>query len=320
MKRFLLIISTVFITSLVQGQIADWENYNIQENGFIKDAMPTGQFSSGGVVLNNTYVNDPLYPYWTGWILSAGNDTDTPGFINEHSARPGEGADGSDNYAVTYVVGESIIKFDDYSIPRKFTAISITNNTYAYKSMLEGDQFAKRFGGEDGNDKDFFILTIKGYNDGVVMNDSIDFVLADYRFDNNDEDYILQDWEAIDVSKIGDADSLSLRLFSSDNSSFGMNTPAYICLDNITWQTVSNVSSIDDDGFYLVSNLITNSLSINAPEFTRYIIYNRNGRTVKHGSLIKGLNNLNLAELGTGLYFVKINNRNYSSKAFSIIK
>ena len=57
----------------------------------------------------------------------------------------------------------------------------ITNTTYAALSMLNGDGFAKKFGGDSGNDADWFLLSISGTNS--AQSNRVDFYLADYRFD-----------------------------------------------------------------------------------------------------------------------------------------
>ena len=61
----------------------------------------------------------------------------------------------------------------------------------------------------------------------------VDFYLADYRYADSSQDYIISAWEYIDLSSLGSVDELSFSLSSSDNGSFGMNTPNYFAIDNI---------------------------------------------------------------------------------------
>src|SRR5690606_13300086 len=110
--------------------------------------------------------------------------------------------------------------------------IIVTNSTYAYYSMKDGDAFAKKFGGVTGNDPDWFKLTIKMYFQGI-FNDSVDFYLADFRFTDNSQDYIVKDWQSINLSSYGSMDSLSFELSSSDIGMWGMNTPAFFCIGGI---------------------------------------------------------------------------------------
>ena len=92
--------------------------------------------------------------------------------------------------------------------------------------------FAKAFGGADGSDPDYFKLLVWGMAKGEAT-DSVEFYLADYRFDNAAEDYIIKTWQWVDLGSLGKVDSLMFGLESSDNGDWGMNTPAYFCLDNL---------------------------------------------------------------------------------------
>jgi hypothetical protein len=60
----------------------------------------------------------------------------------------------------------------------------------------------------------------------------VEFYLADFRFADNSQDYILDSWGFVDLSALGTVDFLEFDLSSSDNGAFGMNTPGYFALDN----------------------------------------------------------------------------------------
>lgn len=96
----------------------------------------------------------------------------------------------------------------------------VTNSTYAYRSMLNGDDYSKKF--EQG---DWFKLTITGYN-GNDVTGKVEFLLA------NGTD-IVKNWQQVDLSKLGTVTSMVFTLSSSDNSQWGMNTPSYFCLDQL---------------------------------------------------------------------------------------
>jgi len=98
--------------------------------------------------------------------------------------------------------------------------------------MLEGDYTATPFGGTSGDEPDWFKLTATGKNAGGETVGTLEFYLADYRFENNDDDYILNTWEWFDLSPLGTVASISFGLSSSKNNSGGMITPAYFCMDN----------------------------------------------------------------------------------------
>ncbi|MGI9445403.1 MAG: DUF4465 domain-containing protein [Rubripirellula sp.] len=196
-----------------------------------------GQFDAGGLVFNNEY--NPTYGSWGGWAYSNTTDVTTSGYLNQYSSFSGGGAVNSD----TYLVGNA---YPGFVVPRitrdpastgPFSTLDITNTTYAALSMYEGDSFgAKKFGGESGNDPDFFALTIEGLDANDVSIGTIEFLLADFTFDDQESDYILDSWTSVDLSSIGDATALTFSLLSSDIGTYGMNTPAYFALDNVKFE------------------------------------------------------------------------------------
>src|SRR5690606_7670037 len=103
----------------------------------------------------------------------------------------------------------------------------ITNTSYAYTVIRDGNNFSKKFGGATGNDPDWFVLHIVGKKNGTWLSDSVHFYLADFRFDDNNQDYIVGSWEWVDLSILGDADTLYFELRSSDAGLNGINTPTF---------------------------------------------------------------------------------------------
>ena len=170
--------------------------------------------------------------YWAGgFALSNMTDSVTSGFTNMYSAKAGSGYALSAQYAVAY--GNNYFSLSAGIID----SMRITNNTYAYNSMRDGDQFAKKFGGLSGNDPDYFRVVFKGYLSGNVKPDSVTFYLADYRFSDNTQDYLVRDWTAVSLATLGEVDSVTYRFESSDVGIFLINTPTYFCLDALEINT-----------------------------------------------------------------------------------
>ncbi|MBK1881469.1 DUF4465 domain-containing protein [Luteolibacter pohnpeiensis] len=207
-----------------EGLLASPETAYVGEDGM-------GGFSSEGAGFSNSYTAE--WGTWDGFAYSNQTDTTTADYTNDTSAYAGGGADGSSSYGVGYV-GYSTLPTVTYASAIDMTGQSVwvTNTTYAYLSMANGDLFAKQFGGASGDDADYFLLTITGYLEGVAVS-SVEFYLADYRFDDNSLDYIIDDWTEVDLSELGTVDELQFSLTSSDVGEFGMNTPAYFAIDNL---------------------------------------------------------------------------------------
>ena len=227
---FTCLFAVLYCLSFAQTT-STFEDFNLTQGEFLNDGGVDGGFQNGNIFFPNTF--DANYNFWTGWAISATTDTSTPGFENQFSSITGGGAEGSDTYAVGYSFSPSTLHLTDAAQGGGLEGLYITNGTYAYLSLLEGDGIAKKFGGETGDDPDYFLLTIRKYLDGNLSTESIEFYLADYRFEDNSQDYIVNEWTYVDLSTLGNADSLEFSLTSTDTGMFGMNTPAYYCVDNI---------------------------------------------------------------------------------------
>lgn len=200
--------------------------------------LATTTFTSGGATFNHSFTD------WGGgccqndWVYSNRTDTTTPGPANQFSGYAGGGALGSSNYAIA-LLGAPTVSFGG---PVAVSGAYFTNTTYAALSMLEGDDYGKKFGGASGNDADWFKLTIEGRDAGNALTGSVDFYLADYRFADNSLDYIVNDWTYVDLSSLGTVSSLSFSLASSDVGQWGINTPAYFAMDSLAVAAVPEPS------------------------------------------------------------------------------
>lgn len=306
MRYILLSLLFPLVHSLSSQVTASFENFNLPPDTFLNNAAPNDAFVSEPVALPNNY--NPQWMAWTGWAISNRTDTLTPGFINEYSAMAGSGANGTATYAVAYAFDGAIIRLLGPASGGTVLGLYVTNNAYAYYSMRDGDPFAKKFGGPTGNDPDFFLLTIKKYRNGVLGPDSVNFYLADYRFADNTRDYIIKDWTYVDLSSLGEVDSLLFTLTSSDVGVFGMNTPAYFCIDEVSIQpTVSQKEAIPALDFALWPNPASNDAHIRLPESAlaeapQVEVFDAAGRLL----LQTQEQHLSVATLSPGLYYVRV--------------
>lgn len=310
MQKAFTLFSFLFIFSGLSGQfIADFENFNIPSDSFLNGSNASGVFmDSTGIFLPNSY--NPDWDSWSGWALSNTRDVTTPGFTNQYSSISGDGANGSSNYATTFVLGESSLGWQSAAGPSlpDYQSIMVNNSTYAYLSMKDGDMFAKKFGGETGEDLDYFLLTIKGRNQGVLSQDSINFYLADFRFSDNSQDYIVNEWTEIDVSQFNDEYELVFTLSSSDNGQFGMNTPAYFCLDNVAFNLISSTKNLSEEiNLTIFPNPTTEFITFDWNEGNGHAqILDLQGRILNNAPLQEGKNRLNVSVLPKGVYFLQL--------------
>ena len=232
--------SILFLTALVllnltpyatHASVVGFEDLTLNPNTYWNGSSGVGSFTSGGVTFPNSY--DSYWGSWEGFAYSNVQDSTTPGWGNQYAARPGTGYNGSANYAIGYqpYVGNFEISLGGAS---NFVGrgLQVANTTYAALDMQNGSGFSKNFGGANGTDADWFRLTVRGLL-GSSETGAVDFYLADFRFANSADDYILSSWAFIDLTALGTVDKLRFALTSSDNGSYGMNTPGYVALDSI---------------------------------------------------------------------------------------
>jgi Domain of unknown function (DUF4465) len=242
---FLLAIACITLPSFVFGAVSDFEDLALSPESFYNGADGAGGFSSGGTFFSNNYNSD--FGAWDGFAYSNLTDNLTPGYENQYSAITGQGVNGSSNYAVGYV-GFTEPPTVTFPEPTVVTGLYVTNTTYAYFTMLLGDPFAKKFGGETGNDPDWFLLTITGRDGQGNALGTVEYYLADYRFQDHSKDYIVNQWKWVDLGALGQVTSLTFTLSSSDVGDFGMNTPAYFAIDSLNAPQPFPVASIRANG------------------------------------------------------------------------
>lgn len=223
-----------------QMNVSTFENFTLAPNSFYKDTNST-PFQDVALKFRHEQSKYGNTWYWTGGFSYTNKyDSSTAGSSNLYGVRPYLGYNNSSKYCIGQMNARIILK----SPYNQLDGFYVTNTTYAFKSMKYGDAFAKKFGGPTGNDPDFFKITVRAYKNGTLKTDSVEFYLADYRFNNNSMDYIIQTWQWVNTSSLGTADSVEIRMFSSDNGPYGMNTPAFFGIDNVTASVATGLTDI----------------------------------------------------------------------------
>ena len=264
-------------------------------------------------------------------------DDTTAGYTNHFSAITAGGMDASDtkgtNYGVAHVPNDwQGGTYDMLSVectldtPALISGFYVTNSTYAYLSMRDGDMLAKKFGGQTGNDPDYLKLLIWGTKENGSFTDTIDFYLADYRFEDNSEDYIIDNWRWVDLLKLGKVKKILFSLESSDVSAWGMNTPAYFCIDNLTVipaEIKVNVPASSDYTFTekmkVYPNPFNNEITILCNEGSIIYVYDMSGRIVMEEKADNNAVTLLTGWLNKGYYIVKITGKT-GVHSFKVIK
>ncbi len=289
-------------------QVSTFDDLVLAPESFWDGSDLSGGFRSGDAYFHNIYNTD--YALWFGFIYSNSTDVTTAGYTNGHSAITGKGYNGSANYAVaTDQIYVKLLNTGEEGT--SVTGFYATNVTYAALSMKEGDMFAKKFGGADGNDPDWFLLTIDGYLNNSKKSSSVEFYLADFRFEDNSKDYILDHWAWVDLSALGNVDSLTFSLSSSDNDEQWMNTPAYFAMDNFNDNLVTGIAKNTHHKVNLYPNPVRNNLTVELPSphtsSTTLAITDIHGTVVyQENGINENLITRNLGFLNNGLYVITL--------------
>lgn len=312
MKKIYVLTTALFIGANIQAQsIFDFENVTLSPESYDNGSGGLANFTDGSITLFNDY--NTSGGYWSGFSISNTTDVTTAGYGNQYSSFTGSGRN-SDNYAVFYYEGNITTTNNQIRIDGFY----ISNSTYAAISMRDGDGpggFAKQFGsvnGADGNPdgtngEDFFKVWVIGHDYNETVKDSVEFYLADYRFPNNNDDYIVDDWNYIDLSNFSFNTSKVTFRFESSDVSFGyVNTPTYFVLDDIQYSSTAEIKENTLSNVTIYPNPVNNVINIKG-EKGELNVLDINGRTI-HSSYHSELSVIDLSEINSGIYFVKVEN------------
>lgn len=328
MRKFLFFVSAVLALNgaMAQDEVlihtVDFEDLQLSPDSYYDGSDLAGSFESGDFKFQTNY--DTQYSMWTGFAYSNMTDVTTPGFTNQFSAIPGKGAENSEIYAVfTSSFTGDTLWFPDWGghntadYKTNLSGFSITNTTYAYLSMRDGDSFAKKFGSplnaagdDDGTEgKDFFYVTFIAHDKNDNVLEEFDVYLADFRDADASNHYILDTWKEIEHEFDEETAYLTFSFTSSDNGLYGMNTPGYFALDNLKYSDYSIVATNE----LSASNAVTvypnpaNDV-ITVENFNgEASIYSVDGLLIKTIDVIEN-QSIQISDLIPGMYFLNANN------------
>lgn len=237
------VVGKTAIRVLGDAVVATFDDNYIPEEGYFNGDNDEDVFYSGSYAFN---VSD-MDGWWYGYGMSSQTDTTFASLNDQYHSAAGGGYNGS-QFCIAFPSGATINVTNNID-GDIIKGAMITNSAYAYSSMMNGDSFAKKF-----TTGDWFKLTIVGtHADGTTSN--VEFYLADLRDSDTTKHYILNTWKWVDLSSLGEVKSLRFDLSSSDTGQWGMNTPAYVCIDNLG--TSRPVGDVNCDGFVTIADVTT---------------------------------------------------------------
>lgn len=309
-KMFLCVSLSLGLIYSSKSQVINFEDLSLPPDSFWNGSDFSGGFNSGiyASFPNNFVDYGGGVTAWDGFSYSNKLNDSLQDFNNMYSSYAGNQLVNSAIFGVSYnsinwttnAVVPTEIAFTVPAVPQ---SIFITNSAYTALTIKNGDAFSKKFGGVSGNDPDWFKLDIIGYNDSLVT-DTVHFYLADYRFSDSLQDYIVKEWTEINLSALGQITKLDFVLSSSDTGVYGMNTPAFFCFDNLNCNFITNVTENVNDLFNVYPNPTISKVYFNK-EVNNLKIYNLSGEIIY--SNYENVKSIDLTDVNSGIYFIKMN-------------
>jgi hypothetical protein len=219
--RGLVAVLLLGVCGLVKAQeIANFEDLALGAGSYWNGSDGSGGFASGSAWFSNNY--DTMYGSWDGFAYSNVSDTvDSDWETSQYNAITGGGQGGSANYAVGYAgwITPPTMVLDESAV---VSGLYVTNNNYAYYTMLNGGMF----GAEKFDADDWFLLTMTGKNEAGAVTGTVNFYLAE----GTD---IVNGWEYVSLASLGVVKSVEFRLDSSDKTGDWLDTPGYFVIDTV---------------------------------------------------------------------------------------
>ena len=212
--------------------VVSFENQKLNEDGFwMGDENATGTTDSwGGTTYNCSYIEQDMIfkttytkSDWGVSFMGFGISNSAHKEFSLDNITVGQfyinnNAYSGNQYAVVYGQNATLEVSKGAGVDIK--GLYFINTLYVVSSIWYGDSYAKKF--ETG---DFLKVTITADN-----GKSVDFYPVDFR----KEKTIVVDWTWLDLSSLGRVKSLTFTFDGTDKGEFGVNTPLYVCIDDLT--------------------------------------------------------------------------------------
>lgn len=228
--------------------IMDWDgNFMSMEN---EGSWPIGStvapsYMFGGIAVSDWAMTsnpssnpNPDKPFNADWWYSEYNQMSVYNTARTATGNQGgAGANGSNNFGVVFGYDDSYgyIKEASFDIPSMtLKSLKICNTAYTYGVIQNGNKWYEN-GVESGTavslveTKGYFNLIIKCYDGSGNLVKRIETPLADYR---NGKNICLTTWTTVPVNAANVA-KVQFGFWGSDVGNDGLNTPAYVAVDDI---------------------------------------------------------------------------------------
>lgn len=267
-------MKTLFFTALISGMltlcltsrltaqvVVDFEDVgsSLATDSSFRGQDLSGGFSSGGVTFNNQFGTFPGGDFWldnaysnqTSWnpldVFADGSDTV---LLQNPDGSANVGIDGSATWGVVTGTTARLAAPTGFG----FQTLNLHNTQTAGEIIANGNDFSRPFTATD-----VFSVTINELEEVVDEFGQTTFVVVDStdRIDLTVNGMPRQDWFEVDLTStsVAGASLIGFEFFSTDTGDFGINTPAFVAVDNIELVEVEEVVLGDVNGDGVVNFL-----------------------------------------------------------------
>ena len=117
-----------------------------------------------------------------------------------------------------------------------FNSVRVCNTTYGHLVMENGNAFTS---GSLSSQNGWFKVQFIGVNANNVKTGTVDFYLANFDSSlttiSGLDNEIREGWQEVDLTGLGNnVSTVVINFVGSDTGNYGLNTPAYCALDNLS--------------------------------------------------------------------------------------
>ncbi|MEG0038449.1 MAG: DUF4465 domain-containing protein [Bacteroides sp.] len=202
-------------------------------------------FYNGGIAISNWNIMSNPAGKTGDWWYSYLNQCSVYNTASVDAANQGAGHGNSNNFGIMYGYSDDfnasyMANAQFYFSPGTQYIIQkmhICNSSYTYGVMKYGNQFGASGSAVSLEEaKGYFKVLAYGFDaNGNATNGGrpVEKYLADYRIGTTPIIAISTQWIEWDLSALGAVNKVKFNFVGSDSGAYGLNTPAYLCIDDI---------------------------------------------------------------------------------------
>lgn len=199
-------------------------------------------FYNGGIALSQWNIRSNPSGQSGDWWYSYQNQCSVYNTASTDGTNQGAGAAGSNTFGVMYGYQDSYNTqwmskpYFSFSSPKTLVSMYVCNTSYVYGVVKNGNSFGASGTAQSlESSKGWFKVTATGYGrDGNAVK-TVEKYICDYRDSANPKIPISTTWEEWQLG-LENVVRVEFNFEGSDSGSYGLNTPAYLCIDNITFK------------------------------------------------------------------------------------